>query len=71
MQFPAIWSEGRSPIASEEHERLTHALKNKLGIILTRCELMSRRMGLDAKASEDLRTIRAAADAMAEMLTER
>ncbi len=71
MQFLSIWRERRSAIAREAHERLTHSLRNKLSIILTRCELMSQGIGLDGKASEDLRTIRAAADAMAEMLTER
>ncbi len=71
MQSPAI-SHTTPPQhtahSSQNQSPLIHALNNKLGVILTRCELMSSRPGLDAKSSEDLQTICDAAEAMAEMV---
>jgi hypothetical protein len=68
--FPLKQSSADRRPNDAEHARgiPTHALKNKLGIILTRCELMLSGSSLDAKASADLRSIYEAAKAMADML---
>lgn len=54
---------------SEAQTDLTHALNNKLGVIMARCELLGSRSHLGAKASKDLLAIRNAAKELAVMIS--
>ncbi len=47
---------------------LAHDLNNKLGIILTHCDLVSRHIPAESKSSKHLRAIRNAAQAIADLI---